>query len=162
MQLYYEGRSYNLEGCWCWSTWIGPQFNYSPLPPHDYWSHRFVTFSGPRVDEWIEHGLFPFVPQSVAPDLAVGARLDRIMRLIVTNRALECYQAVNQVEDLLLLLAQERVTQTQRQPVWLDEVLQQLHEQLAQPLDYAGMAENCHIALVTLRQQFRAAMAFHS
>ncbi|HEY3376015.1 MAG TPA: AraC family transcriptional regulator [Armatimonadota bacterium] len=158
MSLTCGERHFALEGAWCWSTTVGPRYVYGPLASPGYWGHRYLAFWGPRAEEWIAHDLYPFDPQPISPDLAIGACIARITGLLLYERPREQYQAINQLEEVLLTLAQERAVQSSRQPAWLEYVIARLHADLAAPVDYTGLAAECHIALITLRQQFRRMM----
>lgn len=82
VDLTIDGRHYELEGEWVWCTYPGPDFRYAPLSKYGYWSHRFVTFAGSRVEAWVAQGLLPFAPQALAEEFHLGQRIDALHRCI--------------------------------------------------------------------------------
>ncbi len=150
-----DDRDYELEGQWMWCTYPGPHFVYKPLEIHGFWSHSYVTFRGPRVDEWVWEGLLPFVPQQVRPSADFGARLDFLRSLIDAGDRLSFLSAANELERVVLDLARCRADRVDR-PLWLQDIIEQLNNiSLNQP-DYASLAAEHFMSVSTLRRQFKA------
>jgi AraC-like DNA-binding protein len=154
MTLQCEGQVCELHGAVAWCVYPGPQFSYAPAAPEGYWSHRYVTFQGPRAAAYVAEGLLPFPPQPVGLGLHLGERLDRLRGLVGRPDRLGQWQATHLLEGILLELAEARAS-TPAYPAWLPRLLQALDERLAAPIDYAQLAAEFGLSEATLRRQFK-------
>lgn len=155
VDLMIDERNFALEGCWIWCTYPGPHFFYKPLERCGFWSHRFVTFRGPRVDDWVAEGLLPFDPQRVPRTAEFGARLDHLRLLIDAGDRLALLSAGNELERIVLDLARARADLADR-PEWLRALIEQLNNTIAEQPDYASLAAERCMSVSTLRRQFKA------
>jgi AraC-like DNA-binding protein len=155
MTLQVDDQSYVVHGTYAWCVYPGPQFVYAPALPEGYWSHRYVTFQGPRTDVYGAEGLLPFTPQSVSPTLRLGERLDHLRTLVRRLDRQGQWLATHLLEGILLDLAEARTT-VRIFPAWLPAVLETLDRHLTSPLDYTRMAAAHGVTEATLRRQFKA------
>ncbi|HEY3299122.1 MAG TPA: AraC family transcriptional regulator [Armatimonadota bacterium] len=155
VKLTIDDREYDLEGQWMWCTYPGPHFLYKPLEKYGYWSHRYVTFRGSRVVDWVVEGLLPFEPQQVHPTSEYGARLDHLRSLLNAGDRLSRLVAVNELERIVLDLARERAESSER-PSWLHALTEQLNNMFREQPDYASLAAEYCMSESTLRRQFKA------
>lgn len=103
-----DGRERRLAGAWCWGTPAGPRLRYGPAAAPGWWDHRYVAFAGPLADRWQAEGLIPADPEPM-PDPAGFVRgLDRLLALVRRADAVARRLAANQLERLLLELAEAR------------------------------------------------------
>lgn len=155
IKLAIDERDYVLEGQWMWCTYPGPHFLYKPLERYGYWSHRYLTFRGARVDDWVAEGLLPFDPQQVHSMSEFGTRLDNIRSLIDTGDKLSVLTAGNELERIILELARSRCDQQSR-PQWMDSLIEQLNNTVHEQPDYERLAADLCMSVSTLRRQFKA------
>jgi AraC-like DNA-binding protein len=154
MSLSIDGRPYELEGQWMWCSYPGPRFIYGPMEKYGYWSHRYITFRGPRAERWVEDGLLPFPPQSVPASSDFGARLDYLRSILDEGNSLSFLSAANQLERIILDLAEARSQET-APPKWLQELIRTMNNASANQPDYDSIAaENC-MSLATMRRRFK-------
>ncbi len=154
VDLTIDGRRYELEGEWVWCTYPGPDFRYAPLTRHGYWSHRYITFTGSRVEAWVAQGLLPFAPQRLSPDFHLGERMDILQTLIRRTDYLGQLKAMNVLEALLIELGESRAQVSER-PIWIELLVEQLQLRLDSQPDYTALAATYHISESTLRRQFK-------
>ncbi|MEN6521194.1 MAG: AraC family transcriptional regulator [Armatimonadota bacterium] len=146
---------YSLDGQWVWCTYPGPHFVYRPSKQHGFWSHRFVTFRGSRVDGWVDEGLLPFSPHRIQPSAEFGARIDHLHSLIDAGNRLAVLSAANELERIILDLAKARDEMIDR-PVWLQTLIDRLNNTVENQPDYSALAEEHCMSVSTLRRRFRA------
>ena len=163
VELTIGDRSYTLEEKWCWCTYPGPHFMYRPSKQHGYWSHYFVTFRGPRLNDWISDGLLPFAPQQLPSSTDFATRIETIRMLIDSANRLSVLTAVNELEKMLIDLAIARTGSADR-PAWLQLLVRQLNDSVDQQPDYQGLAVEYGMSVSTLRRQFKrfAGMPIHT
>lgn len=163
VDLAIDDCKYTLEGKWCWCTYPGPHFVYGPSKKHRFWYHRFVTFRGPRVDDWIADGLLPFAPQQLPASADFGARMDNLRMLVDSANRLSVLSAVNEVEKILIDLAVAR-TGPENRPAWLQLVVHQINDSLEHQPNYQQLAAEHGMSESTLRRQFKkfAGMPIHT
>ncbi|MEN6371741.1 MAG: AraC family transcriptional regulator [Armatimonadota bacterium] len=154
VDLAIDDRNYSLDGQWVWCTYPGPHFVYRPSEQFGFWSHRFVTFRGTRVDGWVAEGLLPFAPQKVQPSAEFGARIDHLHSLIDAGDRLAVLSAANELERIVLDLAKARAEMIDR-PVWLQALIDRLNNTVGEQPDYSALAEELCMSVSTLRRQFK-------
>jgi AraC-like DNA-binding protein len=155
LTLSYDDRRYQLQGQWFWPAFPGPLIKFTRAAECPSWHHRYAAFTGPLVSRWIADGLFPESPQPQPDALDAPAEFDRLLADIRAGGRWGTLRAINQLERILIALAEDRVQPTSAEP-WLEGVI----EQLSQPTfdhDYAALAEGAGMALSTLRRRFRRA-----
>lgn len=154
VELAIDDQNYLLEGQWFWCTYPGPHFVYKPSEKHGFWAHHFVTFRGPRVDDWVEEGLLPFSPQQVQPSAEFGARIDHLRFLLDDGGRLALLSAANELERIILELARARAERIER-PSWLQVLIDQLNNAVDEQPDYSSLAKQHCMSVSTMRRQFK-------
>jgi len=154
VELFYGEERHALRGFWFWPAMPGPRIRFHAMPGTASWSHRFVAFSGPLVQEWQRQGLLLPTPQKVAVDQ--GPRMDEIIALKDRREGFSELRAARLLELLLIDLAEARQAPAADDD-WLETVLKLLEESGYWP-DCAGVADACGMSLPTLRRRFRRAM----
>ena len=156
VELTYDSTHYSLEGAWMWPCHPGPLIRFEP-GPSGQWEHRYVAIAGPRWQQWQASGLWPRQPQAVtSPDVA--QRFDLLLATFPRNTPWSQARAVNQLEGLLLELADQRDSHVQRYEVWLEDCLRRMAAARYQHCDYAEIAESWGMSVSTLRRRFRQQM----
>jgi len=153
VEIFYDGERHLLDGFWFWPAMPGPRIRFHPAPGAAAWSHRFVAFAGPLVQDWAQQGLWPAGPQRVARDW--GARMDEILAFKDRRERLADLRAARLLELLLLDLAEARQA-PRRAAGRLDAVLRELEASNYWP-DYARLSAVARMSLPTLRRRFRQA-----
>lgn len=101
-----EESPHRVEAPVAWLSWPGPRFRYGHQNG-ETWDHRFITFTGPRVGEWIRSGLFPLRKGTAVHPISHPEKFrllfDELLRL-VREGAGSYDQAVHTLEGLLLEL----------------------------------------------------------
>jgi len=151
--LAYDNREYTLEGKWFWPAYPGPYTVFHRAPGCDSWSHRHLAFQGPLLVRWMANGLWPTEPQRAPTGKDWPAYFDEMRMLAATPTRWSRLRALNMLEGLLLVLAENRQDQPDREP-WLQQVLTQLNEE---PADYIQIARSSGMGLSTLRRRFQTA-----
>lgn len=152
VELAYDDESQTISGKWFWSAYPGPRIRFRPASGHAYWEHRYVAFQGPRVARWIGEGLFPAGPQSSGKNWIQP--FDQLLKFVRQGGRWGTLLAVNQLEQILITLAEQRHQSTPREP-WLSQLLEQLSACESFAYDYAGFARQAGMSMSTLRRQFR-------
>jgi AraC family transcriptional regulator of arabinose operon len=155
LALSYDDRKHTLAGRWFWPAYPGPLIRFTRAAGCDAWHHRYAAFTGPLVTRWIADGLFPDGPQPAPQTLDAPAEFDALLAAIRSGGRWGTLRAINQLERILIALAEDRAPTASAEP-WLEGVI----EQLAQPAfdhDYAALADGAGMALSTLRRRFRKA-----
>ncbi len=152
-----------LRGVWVWACWPGPRIRFGQAPDQPYWVHRYVAFRGPLVGRWQEQGLLPFPPQRppAAPPGLFVRQFDALLALARRDDNWARLRAVNLLESLLLLLAEQRQA---RVTPWLEEVEQRLARQATLWPEYQTLAREMGMGLSTLRRRYReqAGLSLHA
>lgn len=156
VELAYDAESCRLEGCWLWPAMPGPRIRFHPAPPQTHWEHRYVAFTGERVQAWATAGLLLQEPQPMPEQHDFPGLFDELYRLLARGNELGRLRALNHFERMLLLLAEARL-QPVTTPDWLQHVLQVLERPERAP-DYDALAASVGKAPSTLRRHFREAM----
>jgi AraC-like DNA-binding protein len=155
IDLYYDDRKRTLSGQWFWPSYPGPLIRFWRADGCESWHHRYAAFTGPLVTRWITDGLFPVNPQPAPDGFDAAGEFDQLLTAIQATGRWGTLRAINQLERILIALAEHRSQPAATEP-WLEGVI----EQLSKPgfdHDYAGLAEDAGMALSTLRRRFREA-----
>lgn len=151
----YDDRRHVLSGPWFWPAYPGPWIRFQRAEGCAWWHHRYAAFTGPLVARWIADGLFPTGPQPMPAGFDGPGEFDRLLTDITRTGRWATLRAVNQLERILIALAEDRTQPAAAEP-WVEDVI----EQLAQPgfdHNYPALAERVGMALSTLRRRFRIA-----
>lgn len=154
VELWYGDERHALDGFCFWPAMPGPRIRFHARPGTTEWSHRFLAFSGPLVQEWQRQGLWLAMPQRVSEDH--GARMDEIIALKDRHDVFSDLRAVRRLELLLIDLAEARQVPQGGDP-WLETVLKALEEAGYWP-DYGALSAAVGTRLPTLRRRFRSTM----
>jgi AraC-like DNA-binding protein len=155
IQLSYDDRKHLLTGPWFWPAFPGPWIKFRLAEGCPAWHHRYSAFTGPLVARWIADGLFPPGPQPMPAGFDGPIEFDRLLADIRRSGRWATLRAVNQLERILVALAEDRI-QPAAKEAWLEDVI----ERLSRPSfdhDYAALADEAGMALSTLRRRFRLA-----
>jgi AraC-like DNA-binding protein len=154
LELSCNDNPYRLEGLNYFWLVPGAQSRFWPAEHHPFWSHRYITFSGPLAGRWAALGLLPLTPQT-APDSAIE-QFDLLLALARRADNWGQRRAINTLEQILLELADLR-TETSTPPAWLESILRDLSLASFAP-DYPKIASAHSMSLSGLREQFKRAM----
>jgi AraC-like DNA-binding protein len=158
VELWYGARQWILEGEWFWPGFPGPHIRFHAAPGHPFWTHRYVAFSGARIAHWQEEGLFPTEPQPAPPGRDYAASFDELLIYARRTDRWGLLKGINLLEKLLLELAEARSQPpVPLQKPWVQVVLDRVSENAEFPPDYLQIAQDCSMALSTLRRKFRLA-----
>lgn len=154
MSLSIDDRRYDLQGEWMWCSYPGPRFLYRPLDDVGYWSHRYVTFRGPRAEGWVADGLLPFEPQRVPASSDLGRRLDDLRRTLDEGSSFRHLKAANELERIIIDLAEAR-SNPNAPPVWLQKLIREMNGSSEIQPDYSRIASDNCMSIATMRRKFR-------
>lgn len=160
VELGYDGPSgvlRRLEGKWFWPAYPGPRIVFHPAEGSQSWSHRYVAFRGPRAERWMAEGLFPLAGQPAPSGHDWTGRFDRLLSSVRGGERWDALRAANDLERLLLDLADARASDDPSVPTWLTNVRRRLEEGISGKLDYGQLAAEFGMAESTLRRRFREA-----
>jgi len=142
-------------GGWIWPAFPGPRIRFHPARDVHHWNHRYAAFTGPMVRHWMDAGLWPPGPQPVrAADFT--APFDAMLGLIRGDGAWSTRRAINQLEGILLALAEGRAAASSEE-TWLETARRYLEAPDQFEPDYAALARELGMGLSTLRRKFKAA-----
>ena len=149
-----------LQGRCFWSAYPGPRIAFHAAPPTRAWRHRYIAFRGPRVQRWVNDGLFPIAPQPAPGDREFGDRFDHLLDFSIrrSGEPFAALRATHILEELLIELAEERTAGRSR-PAWVKAAIAKL-DMAARgdaTVDHQKIAEELGMAEVTFRRKFRAA-----
>jgi AraC-like DNA-binding protein len=150
----YDERVHRLTGRWFWPHFPGPRTKLNPAPGHRYWEHRYAAFKGPLVARWSAAGLLLTEPQPAPHGKRDDAAFDQLLALINRHDRWGQLRAINQLERMLLELAEARAESERRDP-WLENVLATFAERPEFAFDYRELARQSGMALSTFRRRFR-------
>lgn len=151
VELWYGEERHLLQGHCFWPAMPGPRIRFHAQPGTAEWSHRFLAFSGPLVQEWQRQGLLLSAPQQVDED--DGTRMDEIIALKDRHGRFSDLRAIRLLELLLIDLAEARQVPQGGDP-WLESVLKALEDSGYWP-DYAALCGASGMSLSGLRRRFR-------
>ncbi|MBB6052266.1 helix-turn-helix transcriptional regulator [Armatimonas rosea] len=155
LEVAYDDQFYSLTdqpSGWFFPAYPGPRLRFHPRTLGGTWWHRHLAFQGDRVEQWRAQGLWLTEPQLCPESIDGGARLDTIIALSRATSRWSHERAINQLEALLLDLAEARTTPATESP-WLARVLALLGEDFTP--DYEQLARTLECSLATLRRRFK-------
>ncbi len=131
-----------------WAAYPGPRIRFCSK---DRWHHRHLAFTGPKLLEWEQTGLWPFNPCparqwseafALLQHQSQGSRIDRL-------------SAINSIERLLIEIASATAECSTRSE-WLSHVISEMQHGFAP--DYKEIGESVGMAESTLRRRFHEEM----
>jgi AraC-like DNA-binding protein len=152
----YDEERYTLTPRWFWPHYPGPRTQLRAAAGHAFWGHRYVAFEGPLAVQWAADGLLLQQPQSSPQGRSFDKPFDELLALVQRRDTWGHRRAINQLERILLDLADARTEERKRDP-WLERILELIAEQPAAEFDYKKLAKQSGMALSTLRRRFRDA-----
>ena len=60
VHLSYDQKVYEMKPGSFWPAYPGPHIKFSPVDK--FWSHHYVSFKGPLVQDWLTEGIFFLEP----------------------------------------------------------------------------------------------------
>ncbi|MBN8527552.1 MAG: hypothetical protein J0M02_19640, partial [Planctomycetes bacterium] len=155
VELAYGQRIHRLAGTWVWPHHPGPRIRLRATGAGT-WDHRYIAVAGPLAEAWADEGLWPLSPQRVEAADGIGGRIDACLELFRDGGRLRHRRAVNQFEDILLLLAERRGAG--RREAWVERACHLLADPLAgfHP-EVPAVAAACRMPPSTFRRRFAAA-----
>ncbi len=149
-----RGREYRFSGPVCFITHPGAFFEYE-LDSRERHDFTYFCFTGPRVAEYLEHGLLTLPPQpiTITREHQFSETLKELLRLRERGRYPE---AVNLLENLLLQLRQQSETVPFiYQAAQLREIVKSICANPGMEWDFQKEAEHLNISLPHFRRIFR-------
>jgi len=156
VEVRYDDRVYKLTGRWFWPHYPGPRTRLNPVSGYRFWEHRYAAFKGPLAARWAAAGLLLTEPQPAPHGRGDDHAFDELLALIRRNDRWALLRAINQLERMLLELAEAR-SQSERRDPWLESVLATFAEHPEYAFDYGTLARQSGMALSTFRRRFRHA-----
>ncbi|MEM6393676.1 MAG: helix-turn-helix transcriptional regulator [Planctomycetota bacterium] len=156
IELSYGHDHYRLDGGWAWPAYPGPHIRFHEHPAGQPWNHRYIAFEGGPVPVWEARGLLAKTPIAVHdPDRLKGlaSRLDRLLEHVASYSRFDHLRAVNELERLLIELAELAQTAAHVSTGWMDAVLATVQDWQRDP-DYDILAESLGMSTTTLRRKF--------
>ena len=142
-----------------WWTWPGQEITYGQMPGES-WDHAYVNFTGPRVQTWLEGGLFSTDVSrayvAVHEPAVFRQRMDELVRL-VQEAVHQPDWMVSLLESLLVLCADEggqRATPVHDHDV--AAVIRDIQTDPGVSIDWRGTARALGLSLVHFRRLFKA------
>ena len=149
-----HGREYKLSGPVCFITHPGAFFEYE-LKEKERHDFTYFCFTGPRIREYLEHGLLDLTPQPVA--ITREHKFSETLRELLVLREQGLYsETVNLLENLLLQLRQQSgKVPFIYQAAQLREVVKAISAEPEKEWDFAVFAHQLNVSLPHFRRIFR-------
>lgn len=159
VQLIRDGRKEDLQGAWIWFCYPGPKIQFHSPHPGTGWDHRYAAFSGEAAGSWWDKNLIPRKPIAISDtDIPYWrAEMDDLIELGQRVSPLGRLRAGNQLESIVLRLADQRGSEMKSLPQWLMPVLKVCEDFSAEP-DWSLAAQSCGMAPTTFRRKFTRLM----
>lgn len=131
----------------------GADISFGP-DPNGYWDEYFVTFEGPRIQEWINTWLFePGVVRHVGGGDSPIGKIERIFMLMESGIPENADRAALLVESLLFeLMMNEHAASKDGKKNEGIKLLADIADCLYEPFDARKLCERHHISLSTLKR----------
>jgi AraC-like DNA-binding protein len=160
IELFYDTQQFDLTASdsisWFWPAYDGPRIRFHTSRQTHEWNHRYVAFTGPRLENWKRSGLWLQQPQLAPRGTAHKSEFDDLIRLIRCGGHWANRRAIHTLEGLLLELAEAR-SQTTSEALWLQRTREVLSQTRDFSPDYSSLARELGMGLSTLRRNFRTA-----
>jgi AraC-like DNA-binding protein len=157
VDLAYDNRWTRMEGAWFWPAYPGPRLRFHAAPGYDSWFHRHIGFQGPLVQRWVQAGLWPTEAQPAPPGHDWPAFFDELTLHARRADHWGRLRAINLLEQLLIVLAEDRAQPQANRLPWLDPVLEHLESEGVFAPDYNRVATETGMGASTLRRRFKEA-----
>ena len=153
VHLSYDQKEYELKPGSFWPAFPGPHTKFSPVDK--FWSHYYVSFKGPLVQDWLTEGLFFLEPVVLNEWESTVPIFEEVHFWLKKNTHLSRLKAENKLELLLLEIADKRLNKPSEN-IWLKKIIDEmsLHFPLA---DYEQLAKKNGMALSSFRRKFKNA-----
>jgi AraC-like DNA-binding protein len=168
LEVGYDDEWFRLDaGAWFWPAHSGERIRFRPSPEYSHWAHRHVGFRGSLVEKWRDEGWWLPRPQR-APSTRTSEEWDEFFHdlsaLAQRNDTRGRMRAINQLEGLLLELADARAGQSENsgREAWLLQVVGKITVDADARNDapnYAEIAASVGMSEATLRRRFKRAMS---
>lgn len=105
-----EGTEHRVEGSWAFLTWPKTRFTYGPIDKPS--QHCWICFHGPRVQKYIETGLFPKEPLKPLIKITKPDRFLNSLQVLISMVNAGCSRSSHNrmvllLEDILLQLDEQ-------------------------------------------------------
>lgn len=150
MYLGYDEERYELTAePTFWAAYTGVRLRFGQKNPREFWHHRHIAFTGPRLKTWETAGIWPFAP------IVSESQIEVFHRVLDMSQGtkLQGFRAANLLEGMLIEFAESRSLSRDDGPDWLILVFERLVE-TAFP-DYRAIAEEVGMGESTLRREFQ-------
>lgn len=154
VELSYDDENHALSGKWFWPAFPGPTIRFHAAAGKAHWDHRYVAFQGPLMNRWRADGLFLKAPQEAPAGEKWAEMFDVLLNEARRGGRWGTLRAINQLERILLMLAEQR-HETGVDVPWLSELLDQLNQCDTFTTNYDSFASRAGMSLSTLRRQFK-------
>lgn len=152
IHLSYDAAEYDLAGAWFWPAMPGPLIRFHAQDDPGWWEHRYVAFQGPQVDRWSDAGILPSGPVISENPHADAERFDRLLSTVQGSRRWSRLGAINQLERLLIDLAEAQAKPDA--PAWVSRAKALLADRIDEPVDHHAIASELEIGYSTFRRLF--------
>jgi len=149
-------RRYELEGCWFWGGYPGPEFEQqaqAPLPA----GHYRAGLQGELLEEWFEDGTWPCEPIPIPDPAEFAGAWEYLLGQLQGSRPVQQRLRVHALEGLLLE-ARRQQEPAAGEALWLERARAWLEQHACGRIDYQLLARQLLMPLPTLRRKFRQAM----
>lgn len=151
VHLSYDQDVYVMTPGSFWPAYPGPHIKFSPVDK--YWSHYYVSFKGPLVQDWLTEGLFFLKPVVLNNWEFTVPIFQEIHYWLKKNTSFAKLKAENKLELLLLEIAENRHQKPEENP-WLKKVIELINANFP-IVEYEEIAKNSGMALSSFRRKFK-------
>ena len=148
-----EQKEYKVKGSWAFLTYPGRRFDYGPLdgPGHHYW----ICFCGPRIERYIESGLFPMNIENPLIEIThVDKFLSSVNELLMLIRSPDSGRGSNRavllLEDILLQMCEQDEALKKKIPAFqqplFENLLSSLRKAPFKDWNFNAEADKLHIS----------------
>ena len=155
LTIRYDKESTRAQGTVAWVSHPGPYIEFAPSKAHGTWHHRYISFNGPRADNWWRCGLLQGGAQSLPAEKRWGKRFDEVLRWHAPVSPLSSRGLAAALELFLVELAGERQATRPAAP-WLVRAQRMLSDTRSFHPDITAVAEACGMPVSTFRRHFVA------
>jgi AraC-like DNA-binding protein len=154
-----DGRRFVLKAPVSYWTWPGPTFRYQNVSPEP-WEHYYVSFTGDRIREWDERGLFPTNTPRPFAHITNPDRFQALFEALLeslSHHPVENPEAVHLLEGILLQVHTQPRRQTLHHPrrEQVQALMNRISESPERMYDLDGEAAGMGMTPAHLRRLFR-------
>lgn len=160
-----RGKPVLLKAPVAWWTFPGTHFKFGQFDK-EIWDHRFVSFRGKRVEDWISKELFdskaprPFKP--ISNSIQFAEEMDKLMQQLESPISVSNARAIHQLEGLLLLLNEDESIVNTISPAEekVQGIIEKVKKAPAVEYDFHQIASELYLSYSHFRRLFKLISGF--